>query len=167
MRKHAIDKITATNLYGQKHAGIRAAGAHGIANRTGVKDDAFAGIEIGCGHAERDAHFFECLHLQGTSEEGDHAVVRSEAAAREGPAGEGGKSRVVRHLLHLVDREAAAVAGPDQGSHAGSSDDADGNAFFFEDLENSDVGDAAGETSAKRNANGWNARGNDGGSFAR
>jgi hypothetical protein len=58
----------------------------------------------------------------------------------------------VGDLFEFGNREPAAVGCADESADAGSGDHADGDAGFFEDLENSDVGDTAGESASKGDA---------------
>ena len=166
MRQHAIHQVAPANLDRQKHSRISATGAHRIDDRSRVKHHAFAGIEVGCGHAERNAQLFKRLHLQSARQERNHAVVRGEAAARERPARKGSEAHAVRDLFHFLRATPAAIARPDQRAHARASDHADRNAFLFENLQNSDVRDAAGKSSAQRHANGWNSGRRNRGSLA-
>ena len=61
----------------------------------------------------------------------------------------------MRELVHLIERESAAVAGSNQCSNAGASDDTDRNIFLFQNFEDTDMRDAAGKASAQGDANGW------------
>src|ERR1700733_5567998 len=114
-----------------------------------MKNNTFAGIEVGCGHAQRDAQVFESLHLQNACEKRHHAVVRGKAVAGNGPARDGSEAAGERNFFEFFDREAAAVNGPNQGANAGSGNDADRDPFFFEDFQHSDVGHAAGKPAAE------------------
>jgi hypothetical protein len=62
----------------------------------------------------------------------------------------------VRNFFELFERHAAAIGRSNESANAGASDKADGNAFFFEDLEDSDMGHTAGKAAAQRYTQGWN-----------
>ena len=69
------------------------------------------------------------------------------------------RAKVVMRTLWAIssnsaERESAAICGANQRAYAGPSDEANRNALFFEDFENSNVSDAASESTAERNANG-------------
>ena len=62
----------------------------------------------------------------------------------------------MRNIFQFGDRESAAIARPNECAHASARNGADRNAFPFEDFQNSNVRDAAGKSSAQRQANGGN-----------
>ena len=113
-----------------------------------MKDYALARVEICRRNAEGNAKLFKGLALKGAREECDHAIGRGKAAARKSPARERGEARVVREIMHLSQREPTAVARADQRADAGTCDDANRNTFFFQNFENTDMSDPAGEPSA-------------------
>src|SRR5580658_6973372 len=104
-----------------------------------MKDNSFAGVEVGRGDAQWNAQLFEGLHFQNAIEERDHAVIGGEAVTRERPAGKGGEANAVRDVLQFVGRETAAVTCADQSAYAGAANDADRNALCFEHPENANV----------------------------
>jgi hypothetical protein len=58
-------------------------------------------------------------------------------------------------FFHFRRRQTAAIARANQGANACSSDGVDGNVFLFENFEDADMGNAASETPAERDPNGW------------
>ena len=68
--------------------------------------------------------------------------------SRKRPPGEGCEANRAGDLLKFRAGKAAAVTRANQGAYARSGNDPNWNAFFFEDFQNSDVSNAAGETSA-------------------
>src|SRR6266404_831280 len=153
MREHAIHQPAATNFNGQEHSRISATCSHRVDNRTGGKDRSFSRVEIGCGHTERDAQFLECLDLQSSRQEGNHAVVRCEAVTRECPASEGSEANFVGDFFQFRDRDSAAICGADERAYTGARNHANRNAFFFEDLENPNMCDAAGKATTQGDTN--------------
>src|SRR5208337_2547677 len=123
MGEHAVDQIAAADVDRQEHAGISAAGTDGVDNLTRVKYHAFTRVVVGGGDAQGNAQFFEGLHLQGAAEERSHAVAGGETVAGKGPAGKGSEARIVGDLLHLGDRQTAAIRSADQRAHAGAGND--------------------------------------------
>ena len=117
-----------------------------------MKDDAFAGVEVGGGYAERDAQFFEGLHLQDAIEKPIHPEIRSKAITRQSPTCQITESNLGSDFFELGGRDAAAIRGANQRTNAGSGDKADGNIFLFKDFENAHVNDAAGKASSKSKA---------------
>src|SRR5579871_5399798 len=114
-----------------------------------MKNHAVAAVEIGRGNSEWNLEFFEGLNLQNPIEERNHAVVGGESVTRNSPARKRREAARSRDTLEFLDRHATAVDRADERSNAGSSNDTDGNALFFEDLQNSNVSNAAGEASTK------------------
>src|SRR5215471_4014681 len=128
-----------------------------------MKDHSFTGVEVGRGNPQRDTEILKRSAFQDTREKRDHAVVRGESVAGKGPPGKTGESGVARYLIHFGERQAAAVAGADQCTHAGASDEADRNAFLLENFQNADMGNAAGEASPECDTYGRNTNGGNGG----
>ena len=147
--EHAVDEHASANFYRQEHAGVGATGANGIDERAGMEDDAFAGRKIGGGDGQRDAQFFESLDLEDAVEESDHALVAGEAVARQSPTGKVFEADLGGEFLEFGDVESAAIGGADESADAGARDKADRNVFFFENFEDADVSQAAGEASAE------------------
>ena len=56
------------------------------------------------------------------------------------------------------ERDPAAIGRSDKRTHTGPGNDADRNTFLFQDLQNPNVRDTAGETSAQSEANGGSTR---------
>src|SRR5580704_15297533 len=119
-----------------------------------MEDNSLARIEVGSAHSEGNVQLLKRLALQCALEKGNHAVVGRETAARKGPAGKGRETGIACNLFHLGDRQAAAIAGANQRSHACAGHGMNWNVFFFEDFQDADVSDAASETSAQRKADG-------------
>jgi hypothetical protein len=83
-------------------------------------------------------------------------VMRSvvgEAVARERPAREGGEANFVGEFFQFRDGDSAAICGAHDRAYAGARNHANRDAFFFEDLENAYVRDAAGKASAEGDTN--------------
>jgi len=55
-----------------------------------------------------------------------------------------------RYVLEFLGGHTAAVRGANDGADAGASYEVDGNAFFFEDFQDANMGQAAGKTAAQR-----------------
>src|SRR5581483_681850 len=117
-----------------------------------MKDHAFAGREICCRDSERNAEFFKGSHLQSAIEKPDHALVAGKAEARKRPTCEMLEAHPGRHLFEFGRRMPATIGRTDERSHTRPGHKSDGNFFFFEDFQNSDVSDAAGESTTQRNA---------------
>src|ERR1700693_5266855 len=114
-----------------------------------MKDDRFASVEIGGSDSQRNQQLFESFHFQRAGEECNHSVVRGKAVARNGPAGEGGEANGARQGFKFLDGKAAAIRGSDERADTGACDEPDGDAFFFENFQDSDVSHATGETTAE------------------
>ena len=56
------------------------------------------------------------------------------------------------NLLQFGDCNSTAICGADKRAYAGSSNKADGNIFFFENFQNTDVGNATGKAAAEGQA---------------
>ena len=153
MRKHAVNQQASANLHRLKHPGIRAAGAHRIDQRTGMKHRAFAGGEIRGGDRQRNPQFFKSLHFQNAVEKPDHALVAGKPVARERPAGNVLEAHPGGHLLEFRRRKPAAVSRADERTHTGAGNISDRDIFFFENLQDTYVGNATSEAAAERQAN--------------
>src|SRR6185369_10131427 len=130
-----------------KHARIGATGTDGIGQWAGAKHHAFSRGKIRRGDGERDPQLFKSFYLQQFVQEGQHAQIRREAEARNGPAGEVAKTHPGSDLFEFGWAHAAAVGSSYQRANAGPCHAADGDVFFFEDFENANVNDAPGKAS--------------------
>src|SRR5690349_18719407 len=119
-----------------------------------MKHHRLTGIEVGSGHTERNAQLLKCVALQSARKKLDHSIVRSKAAARERPAGKACKTCLAGDFFHLDRRQSTAIAGADQRANTRSADDANRDILLFEYLQDTDMRDAAGESTAECNANG-------------
>src|SRR5260370_1174136 len=115
-----------------------------------MKNHAFAGVEVGCGNPQRNLQLLKRLHFQCARQKSHHAVVRGEAVTRDGPAGKRSEAAGVRYLFEVFERKSAAIRRANQRTHAGARYQANGNAFFFENFQNPDVGHAARKAAAER-----------------
>jgi len=120
-----------------------------------VKDNAFAGVEVSGSHAQWNAQLLKRLDPQNARKKRDHAVVAGEAIARKRPARKGSEANRARNLFKVGAAEPTAIGRADQRAHTGSSHDPNRNSFFFENLQNTDVCDAAGKSAAQSHAQGW------------
>lgn len=132
-----------------------------------MKHDRFTGTKIGRRHTQRNPQFLKCSDLQNSFEKWDHAVVRSEAAARKSPSRQRSETRIARDLLQFSDRQATAIRSANQRSYAGPGDDSYWNAFFFQNLQNTNMSDAAGKSAAESESYGRRARRRQQNRFAR
>ena len=138
------------NLNRQEHAGICATRSHRIDDRAGGKDCSLAGLEVGGGHAKRDAQIFKvCTFKVRASETRSCGRWRRSRSARCVQ-----RAKVVKRTLWAsssssADGESAAIRGAHDRAYTGARNHANWNAFFFEDFENADVRDAAGKASAQ------------------
>ena len=117
-----------------------------------MKHHRFASIKVGRGHAQRNAQLFESLHLQNACQKRNHAVVGSEAAARQRPARKTGEAYAGRHIFKLLQRDAAAVGRANQRAHTGATNHSYGYTFLFENLQNANVRNASRKSAAQRNS---------------
>src|SRR5258708_39087474 len=115
-----------------------------------MKNYGFSAIEVRRGHTHRNAELFESLHFQGAGEKRAQAVVGSEAVPGDRPASKGGEANGARKIFKFLKRKAAAISRSDEGADAGSGDEPNGNAFFFEDFEYADVSHASSKAATKR-----------------
>src|SRR6202521_754019 len=143
VREHAVDQQASTNLYRQEHSWIGATGTYRIDQRSGMKHYALSGGKIRSRHGQGDAQFFERLDLQEVVQKSNHALIAGEAVTRERPTGNMLEAYPGGNMLEFRRRDSAAVGGADESAHTGPSNAADGDVFFFEDFENTDVRDAA------------------------
>src|ERR1700677_3138457 len=123
-----------------------------------MKNHAFAGVEVGRGHAQRNVQLLKCLQLKRVGEKRHHAVVRSEPVAGYRPAREGSKAAGARNFIQFFKRQATAVSGANQRSYAGTGDHPDWDGFIFENLQHADMCHAAGKAAAQSHAycrNSW------------
>jgi len=118
-----------------------------------VKNHGFASREVGSCYRQRDAQFLKGLDLEQAVEESNHALITGESVAGKGPAGNVLEAHARGDLLQLRRRKTAAVCGADKSAYACTCNISDRDIFFFENLEDADVGDAAGETSAQGQTN--------------
>lgn len=150
--EEAVDESAALEFYGNEQAGISAGSAQGRAKQTAVVVDGQAEIDIGGGDGERLLQLFKGFCWRKTSEEFFEAIVGGETEPGGGPAAEVSELDFVGGEFHGFERSSGTIGRTDESADAGAGDDVDGDACFAKDAENTDVGDAAGETASERNA---------------
>jgi len=146
--EHPVHQQSASNIYRQKHSGIRATRADGIDQCSLLKHHPFARRKISGGHAQRYSHLFEVFDFENAVEKSKHSLVGSESQARNRPAREVTEANPARDFFHLGCGNSAAIDCTDQGSDTRPGNEAYRNSFFFQNLQDANVGDTASKPAA-------------------
>src|SRR5215467_4192099 len=152
MRQHTVDQDLLCNANRFKHPGIGAARPDWLYERTTLKNNSRSTGEIGRGHRQRNSQLLKALYLENVVEEARHASVGGETVTGDRPAGKVAKAHPAGDFFHLGGRGAGAVNRPDQGTNAGPGYEVNGDVFLFEDFQDTDVGNTAGESTPQSNS---------------
>src|SRR5690349_15776184 len=153
MRQHAIHQETAVDIDRQEHSRIGTTGPNRRDQRSGAEYNAVARGIVGGGDRQRNAQFLEGLDLQNLVEKTLNALVGGKAEAGNRPAGEVAEAYPAADARHFRRGGAATVQRADQRAYAGTRNAGYRDVFFFEDLQNPDMGDAACESATEGNTN--------------
>src|SRR5205807_7865823 len=99
------------------------------------------------------SHLFKWLYFEDRVQKSHHPLIGREAVAGKGPADKIPEAHPAGDLFHVRHRAATAIDSADQRPYAGSGHKTDGDILFLEDFQNSQMGDAAGESAAQCDSN--------------
>ena len=150
-----VGKAARTDLYRFEQAGKRTARADGIDEMAMSKNDWLARSEVRGNHRQRNAKIFELARFENSFDQAAKALVAGEAEARNTPAGDVAKAKRAARRNDSRERRATRVSGAENAAHTGSRDMRDGDFVLLEDLQNTEMCEAAREASPESEADTW------------
>ena len=148
----AVRQASCSNFDWFEQARERATCADGIHEIALRKHNRFAGGQVRGHNCQRNAQVLELSRLEHPLDQILQALIAGQAEARNAPTGDVPEAELAASLNNVRERCTTGVGSAQDAPHTGSCDVRDGNVVLFEDLQNTQVGEATRETSAKSKA---------------
>ena len=148
--KSAVRETTRADLDGfeqPREGATRPDGVHKIALR---EHHGFSGGQVRGYHRKRNAKVLKLSRFEHPLDQILQALIAGQAEARNAPTGDVPEAQRAAGLNNVRERCTTGIGSAQDAPHTSSRDVRDGDMVLFEDLQNTQVCEAARETSAKR-----------------
>src|SRR5689334_8110333 len=149
MGQQSIYHQAPIHLYRCKDARISTARSHRIDQVALAEDHRLTAYEVCCRHRQRDPQFLKSAYSQHTLQQSDQAIIRAEPVAGDGVTANILKTNQRCDLGKFLSRYPTRISGANYGADACTCNVINRNVVFFENFEDTNVGQPAGKTTTE------------------